>query len=92
MLFPEGPEGPEGPAGKSAYEIWVESVTDGEIDWPADRTDVNNFFLYLKGEDGKDGADGADGKSAYELWQEEVAKGLENPHNPGHDCPRTRPN
>lgn len=23
---------------------------------PEDRTDVNNFFLYLKGEDGKDGA------------------------------------
>ena len=65
MLFPEGPEGP---AGKSAYEVWVDGVNDGTIDWPKDRTDVNNFFLYLKGEDGKDGQDGADGKSAYEIW------------------------
>ena len=50
MLFPEGPEGP---AGKSAYDIWVEAVINGDIEWPEDRTDVNNFFLYLKGEDGK---------------------------------------
>lgn len=52
MLFPEGP------AGKSAYEVWVEEVLNGTIDWPEDRTDVNNFFLYLKGEDGKPGDDG----------------------------------
>lgn len=55
------------------------------IDWPEDRTDVNNFFLYLKGEDGKNGADG---QSAYELWLAEVEKGLENPHNPGHEWPK----
>lgn len=79
MLFPEGP------AGKSAYEVWVEEVLNGTIDWPEDRTDVNNFFLYLKGEDGKNGADG---QSAYELWLAEVEKGLENPHNPGHECPK----
>ena len=71
MLFPEGP------AGMSAYEVWVEEVLAGNIDWPKDRTDVNNFFLYLKGEDGKDGNDG---KSAYDLWLEEVARGLDNPH------------
>lgn len=52
MLFPEEP------AGKSAYEVWVEEVLNGTIDWPEDRTDVNNFFLYLKGEDGKPGDDG----------------------------------
>ena len=66
-------------------------MINGDIEWPEDRTDVNNFFLYLKGEDGKDGADGVDGtngKSAYELWLEEVEKGLENPHNPGHDWPK----
>ena len=79
MLFPEGP------AGKSAYEVWVEEVLNGTIDWPEDRTDVNNFFLYLKGEDGKNGADG---QSAYELWLAEVEKGLENPHNPGHEWPK----
>lgn len=79
MLFPEGP------AGKSAYEVWVEEVLNGTIDWPEDRTDVSNFFLYLKGEDGKNGADG---QSAYELWLAEVEKGLENPHNPGHEWPK----
>lgn len=79
MLFPEGP------AGMSAYEVWVEEVLAGNIDWPKDRTDVNNFFLYLKGEDGKDGNDG---KSAYDLWLEEVARGLDNPHNPGHEWPK----
>ena len=79
MLFPEGP------AGMSAYEVWVEEVLAGNIDWPEDRTDVNNFFLYLKGEDGKNGANG---KSAYELWLEEVARGLDNPHNPGHEWPK----
>lgn len=85
MLFPEGPEGP---AGKSAYEVWVDGVNDGTIDWPKDRTDVNNFFLYLKGEDGKDGQDGADGKSAYEIWIAEVEAGLDNPKNPGTDWPK----
>lgn len=79
MLFPEGS------AGMSAYEVWVKEVLAGNIDWPEDRTDVNNFFLYLKGEDGKDGNDG---KSAYELWKEEVARGLDNPHNPGHEWPK----
>ena len=79
MLFPEGP------AGMSAYEVWVKEVLAGNIDWPEDRTDVNNFFLYLKGEDGKNGNDG---KSAYELWKEEVARGLDNPHNPGHEWPK----
>ena len=34
MLFPEGP------AGMSAYEVWVEEVLAGNIDWPEDRTDV----------------------------------------------------
>ena len=82
MLFPEGP------AGKSAYEVWVDGVNDGTIDWPKDRTDVNNFFLYLKGEDGKDGQDGADGKSAYEIWIAEVEAGLDNPKNPGTDWPK----
>ena len=82
MLFPEGP------AGKSAYEVWVDGVNDGTIDWPKDRTDVNNFFLYLKGEDGKDGQDGADGKSAYEIWITEVEAGLDNPKNPGTDWPK----
>ena len=79
MLFPEGP------AGMSAYEVWVKEVLAGNIDWPENRTDVNNFFLYLKGEDGKNGADG---QSAYELWLAEVERGLENPHNPGHEWPK----
>lgn len=81
MMFPDGP------AGMSAYEVWVKAVENGEINWPEDRTDINNFFLYLKGEDGKDGIDGQDGKSAYELWVEAVMDGLENPHSPGNLWP-----
>nr|DAE30268.1 MAG TPA: hypothetical protein [virus sp. ct5rm7] len=83
MLFPEGPQGPQG---LSAYEVWVKAVENGEVDWPKDRTDVNNFFIFLKGKDGKDGVDGVDGingLSAYEIWKQEVEKGLDNPHNPG---------
>ena len=79
MLFPEGPEGP---AGKSAYEVWVDAVNDGTVDWPKDRTDENNFFLFLKGKDGEDG------KSAYEIWITEVEAGLDNPKNPGTDWPK----
>lgn len=88
MLFPEGPQGP---AGLSAYEVWVKAVNDGEVDWPKDRTDINNFFLFLKGKDGKDGingVDGLDGKSAYEIWKEQVAQGIEDPHNPGNEWPK----
>lgn len=76
------PPGPEGPAGKSAYEVWVDEVNEGNIDWPKDEIDENDFFRYLKGKDGDAG------KSAYETWIEEVEKGLENPHNPGTDWPK----
>lgn len=90
MLFPEGPQGP---AGLSAYEVWVKAVNDGDVDWPKDRTDINNFFLFLKGKDGKDGingVDGLDGKSAYEIWKEQVAQGIEDPHNPGNEWPKDK--
>ena len=73
-------EMPKGPAGASAYEVWVQAVKDGTIVWDADRTDLNNYFLYLKGEDGKDGSNG---KDAYQLWLDEVASGIDDPHNPG---------
>jgi len=79
MLFPEGPQGPQG---LSAYEVWVKAVEDGEVDWPKDRTDINNFFIFLKGKDG------ANGLSAYEIWKEQVETGLDNPHNPGTDWPK----
>lgn len=90
MLFPEGPQGPQG---LSAYEVWVKAVENGEVDWPKDRTDVNNFFIFLKGKDGKDGVDGVDGingLSAYEIWKQEVEKGLDNPHNPGTQWERNK--
>ncbi|MDU1906242.1 MAG: hypothetical protein E6772_15845 [Dysgonomonas sp.] len=80
------PQGPQGDNGLSAYEVWVQEVNKGNIVWDKNYTDINNFFLYLKGEDGKDGNDGNDGQngqSAYELWKEEVAKGIEDTHNPG---------
>lgn len=79
MLFPEGPQGPQG---LSAYEVWVKAVEDGEVGWPKDRTDINNFFIFLKGKDG------ANGLSAYEIWKEQVETGLDNPHNPGTEWPK----
>ncbi|MDR2968000.1 MAG: hypothetical protein LBV32_00160 [Tannerellaceae bacterium] len=81
MLLPRGPEGQNGADGKSAYEVWVDAVEDGTIDWD-EATDLPGFFRYLKGEDGKDGAPGKDGKSAYEQWVNDVtdADGLDNPH------------
>lgn len=87
-LHMQFPEGPQGPAGLSAYEVWVKAVYDGEVDWPKDRTDINNFFLFLKGKDGVNGVDGLDGKSAYEIWKEQVAQGIEDPHNPGNEWPK----
>ena len=87
------PEGPEGPDGKSAYEIWVENVENGTIDWSKDRVTIEQFFLYLKGKDGKDGQDGkdgVDGLSAYELWIKEVEKGIQDPHNPGKEWDKSK--
>lgn len=52
------PKGPKGDTGLSAYEFWKEKVADGMVDWPKDRTEVADFFKYLKGNDGKDGKDG----------------------------------
>lgn len=85
MLFPEGPQGPQG---LSAYEVWVKAVEEGDVDWPKDRTDINNFFIFLKGKDGKDGSNGTNGLSAYEIWKEQVEKGLDNPHKPGTEWPK----
>ena len=84
------PQGPKGADGASAYEVWVQAVKDGTIDWDANRIDITNYFLYLKGQDGKDGQNGNDGKSAYQLWLEEVAKGIENPHCPGEQWSKDR--
>uniref|UniRef100_S0DG36 Uncharacterized protein n=2 Tax=termite gut metagenome TaxID=433724 RepID=S0DG36_9ZZZZ len=97
MILPRGPEGPQGPqgptgaSGKSAYEVWVEAVGSGIIEWD-ENTDMSGFFRYLKGKDGVDGInghdgidgmDGIDGNSAYELWLEAVESGIDDPHNPG---------
>lgn len=78
---------PEGPAGKSAFEIWVQEVEKGSIDWPKDRVELEHFFLYLKG---KDGQNGQDGLSAYELWVKEVEKGINNPHNQGEEWDKSK--
>ncbi len=48
---PQGPEGPAGPEGKSAYELWVAAVSDGSLAYEG-ATDIQHFFLYLKGKDG----------------------------------------
>lgn len=74
------PKGPKGDDGKSAYDIWVEQVLAGNVDWPEDRIEVADFLVYIKGEKGDKGEDG---KSAYELWKELIASGtIDDPHNP----------
>lgn len=76
------PKGPKGDIGLSAYEFWKEKVADGTVDWPKDRTEVADFFKYLKGNDGKDG------KSAFDQWKDMIADGsVDNPHNPGSKWP-----
>lgn len=78
---------PQGPAGLSAYEIWVEGVENGEINWPADKTEKEDFYLYMQG---KEGQTGQNGKSAYDIWKAEVATGnLDDPKNPGQKWPTT---
>lgn len=93
MHFPQGPEGPAGNDGKSAYELWVDEVKNGNIPWNIDETELSDFFRYLKGKDGENGQNGQDGqngKSAYELWLIEVAKGIEDPHNPGTNWDKSK--
>ena len=83
----EMPKGPEGPQGLSSYEVWVHGVKDGTIEWDVNRTDINNYFLFLKG---KDGTNGTSGLSAYETWVQEVAKGIEDPHNIGQQWSKSK--
>lgn len=67
------PPGPAGPDGKSAYDVWVDAVTNGDIEWTAG-TDVSNYFKYLKGEPGE---------SAYDTWVQYISSGVvADPHNP----------
>ena len=79
---------PQGPAGASAYDVWVQAVKDGTIAWDVNRTDITNYFLYLKGQDG---ANGSSGQSAYDLWVQQVtsADGIDNPQAPGQKWPKT---
>ena len=79
------PNGPAGPAGASAYDVWVQAVKAGVINWDANLTDINNYFLYLKGQDGQNGSNG---KDAYQLWVDAVANGIDDPHNPGQQWPK----
>lgn len=74
------PKGPAGGQGLSAYEVWVQAVVDGDIEWDANQTDIVDYFIYIKGEKGDKGEDG---QSAYELWKEMVLTGtLEDPNDP----------
>ena len=51
----DGKNGINGKDGLSAYELWKQSVADGNINWPKDQTTMEHFFLYLKGKDGENG-------------------------------------
>ncbi len=82
------PEGPKGESGLSAYELWIKDVKNGVVDWNPSRTEINDYFIYRKGQDGKPGKDGKDGKSAYEVWKELIAGGnVDNPLKPGEKWP-----
>lgn len=66
----DGKDGQDGVDGKSAYELYVANLPQGET--PLSETE---WLETLKGEDGLDGLDGQDGapgKSAYELYLETV--------------------
>lgn len=93
MTLPEGPQGPQGENGLNAYELWLEELKNGNIDWDGD-TDLAGFFLYFKGKDGQDGQNGQDGQSgqsAYELWKEIAEKGdMDDPKNPGQKWPKDK--
>lgn len=68
------PPGPQGPEGKSAYELWLQALKDGTIEWSGE-TDIANYFKFLKGEPGE---------SAYDVWVEYISDGtVPDPHNPG---------
>lgn len=82
------PEGPKGESGLSAYELWVNDVKNGVVDWDPSRIEINDYFIYRKGQDGKPGKDGKDGKNAYEVWKELISGGdVDNPLNPGEKWP-----
>ncbi len=64
----DGQDGQNGSSGKTAYELWVEEVTNncGKTTqvmnphkpteaWPCDKISLMDFFEYLRGKDGQDG-------------------------------------
>ncbi|MBR1927495.1 MAG: hypothetical protein IJ840_07090 [Bacteroidales bacterium] len=77
--------GEDGADGLSAYELWKEYISGGNVDdpknpgkkWDKRKNSEADFYYYLTG------ADGADGLSAYELWKRDVVSdsGLANPGN-----------
>ena len=60
-------DGNQGEAGKSAYELYVENVPEGETPM----TEVE----WLESLKGVDGVNGTDGKSAYEIYVSTVPEG-----------------
>ena len=75
ILVPKGEKGERGESGLSAYELWIDQVTSGMINWPSEKTAITDFFQYLTGKEGK---------SAYDLWKESIkTDNVDDPHNPG---------
>lgn len=73
------PVGSKGDTGDSAYDIWKAQVEAGALDWHADKTEVADFLVYIKGEKGDKGDDG---QSAYEIWKDMLASGdVQDPHD-----------
>ena len=66
----DGSQGPQGLQGKSNYELYLETVPQGET--PLTQLEWLNS---LKGQDGTNGVNGDDGKSAYEIYVDHVPNG-----------------
>ena len=99
VTLPKGPQGDQGiqgvtgKDGLTAYEVWVNAVKGGEVrGWDATRTEVYDYFLYLKGEKGDKGDKGdtgSEGKSAYDLWKLYISGGnVDDPSGNGKWDPK----
>ena len=96
VTLPKGPQGDQGiqgvtgKDGLTAYEVWVNAVKGGEVrGWDATRTEVYDYFLYLKGEKGDKGDTGSEGKSAYDLWKLYISGGnVDDPSGNGKWDPK----
>ena len=69
----QGPQGIQGIQGKSNYELYLETVPQGET--PLTQLEWLDSLKGQNGTNGINGTDGTDGKSAYEIYVDHVPNG-----------------